>query len=208
MKRSARRLWFWTQRSNSTKKKLKHKQRTWWFLWIIVWLSCFTRLSNILAMPVVDLLDVTKDDLIFPSHVLWNSSDLQPRHEALRNPSQFLYEQLLILFIIKRSGFLNHLNNNAQVLYIVLLWLDHLINNKPAQNCSLFTAVYINFLPITFVHILHSSSQGFVSLFCVWLIRTLIWIQSLQRHKWKWWHYFSSCCILTVSIVAQLETNT
>lgn len=38
-----------------------------------------------LAMPVVDLLDVAKDDLVFASHVLWNPSDFQPGHEALRN---------------------------------------------------------------------------------------------------------------------------
>lgn len=37
-----------------------------------------------LAVPVVDLLDVPEDDLVFSSHVLWNPSDLQPGHEALR----------------------------------------------------------------------------------------------------------------------------
>lgn len=36
-----------------------------------------------LAMPVVDLLDVAKNDLVLPSHVFGNSSDFQPGHEAL-----------------------------------------------------------------------------------------------------------------------------
>lgn len=37
-----------------------------------------------LAVPVVDLLDVAEHNLVFSSHVLWNPSDLQPGHEALR----------------------------------------------------------------------------------------------------------------------------
>ena len=38
-----------------------------------------------LAVPVVDLLDVSEHNLVFSSHVLWNPSDLQPGHEALRH---------------------------------------------------------------------------------------------------------------------------
>lgn len=37
-----------------------------------------------LAVPVVDLLDVAKNDLVLPSHVFWDSSDFQPGHETLR----------------------------------------------------------------------------------------------------------------------------
>lgn len=43
-----------------------------------------------LAVPVVDLLDVAEDDLVFSSHVLWNPSDLQPGHEALRH-TRFIF---------------------------------------------------------------------------------------------------------------------
>lgn len=41
--------------------------------------------SHLLAVPVIDLLDVTEDDFVFSSHVLGNPSDLQPGHEALTN---------------------------------------------------------------------------------------------------------------------------
>lgn len=41
--------------------------------------------SDGLAVPVVDLLDVAEDDLVFASHVLGDPSDLQPGHEALRH---------------------------------------------------------------------------------------------------------------------------
>lgn len=40
--------------------------------------------SDGLAVPVVDLLDVAENDLVFASHVLRDPSDLQPGHEALR----------------------------------------------------------------------------------------------------------------------------
>lgn len=46
------------------------------------------RLWHGLAVPVVDLLDIAEDDFVFSSHVLWNPSDLQAGHEALRSISR------------------------------------------------------------------------------------------------------------------------
>lgn len=36
-------------------------------------------------MPVVNLMDVSKDDLVFSSHVIRNSLLFHPAHVALRN---------------------------------------------------------------------------------------------------------------------------
>lgn len=45
-----------------------------------------------LAVPVVDLLDVPEDHLVFASHVLRDPSNLQPGHEALaRDKSRMFF---------------------------------------------------------------------------------------------------------------------
>lgn len=58
------------------------------FVYIMKCVCSRVHLWHGLAVPVVDLLDIAEDNLVFSSHLLWNPSDLQPGHEALRNVSR------------------------------------------------------------------------------------------------------------------------
>jgi len=42
------------------------------------------KVVGLLFVPVIDLMDVSKDDLIFSSHVIWNAFLFHPAHVALK----------------------------------------------------------------------------------------------------------------------------
>lgn len=47
----------------------------------------------VLSVPVVDLVDVSKDDLVFPLHIIRYPFLLHPRHIALKHTQSGLHNQ-------------------------------------------------------------------------------------------------------------------
>lgn len=150
MKRSASSSWFSAHRSSSTRKKLKaptHTQRVWWTHTRVLYTTHTRALypltsrmlllplrlrRHALAVPVVDLLDVSEDHLVFSSHVLRDPSDLQSGHEALRRTFVLLYKYKSHLNVWREAG--SHLHDHGQVLHVVLLRLDHLVHHEPEEH--------------------------------------------------------------------------
>lgn len=87
--------------------------------------------GNGLAVPVVDLLDVPEDHLVFAPHVLRDPSNLQPGHEALGRNKR-CQRSILLEKKPMTTPRQVYLHDDAQVLHVVLLGLDHLVNHKPA----------------------------------------------------------------------------
>lgn len=99
-----------------------------------------------LSVPVVDLVDVAKHNLVFSFHVVRDALLLDPLHVALRREGQSsaplrspaLSHVCLSPSLIGRKQKLNdvvsYLHHDAQVLDVVLLSLDQLLQHEPEQT--------------------------------------------------------------------------
>lgn len=86
-----------------------------------------------LSVPVVDLVDVPKHNLVFSFHVVWDALLLDPLHVALPHGQRSVppstrshgnQDQ-------RRGAYLHH---DAQVLDVVLLRLDQLLQHEPEHT--------------------------------------------------------------------------
>lgn len=154
MKSSGRCSWSSTHFSSSPTKKLtKEKKKEVIDAFIIEQFSHLSGSHDSLPVPVVDLVNVPKDDFILSFHVVGNALLLDPLHEALQGHRMLLcgcekptYSIWVGLSVepmkdeeddtaqMAAGPFLSHLHHQAQVFDIVLLRLNQLIQNKPAQE--------------------------------------------------------------------------
>lgn len=105
-------------------------------------------------MPVVDLVDVPEDDLVFSFHVVRDAFFLDPLHEALQDQGEqvrqasMLTTSLMQKYQPRVSGCpsslcfpalaslwrVSHLHHDAEVFDVILLRLNELIEDKPEQK--------------------------------------------------------------------------